>query len=643
MDRDDEGRRRSANDAGSPAVGVALDAARGDPTLAEDARVFLHEQTRLVRLQAEQLIEEGRLMRWSLRLKHAGELMKFAFALAIAVVLTGIVVALGAAVWSAAHDRGLLIEAFSVPPDLAARGLGGEVVASQLLDRLTQMQEQTNSIRPASTYRNNWGDDIKVEIPDTGISIGELNRYLRSWLGHETHISGEIYRTASGIAVTTRAGGAGVTFAGKDSEFAALLQKAAESIYAQTQPYRYAAFLAQESRNDEAMRALENFAISAPPAERAWDYSLLGNLYRFFGRMPEALATLRAAVAADPQNAHAWDNLADQEQVLDRVEDVLAHRRKALSLFDSGSVEFDRNRVAIVRLQDRASVAQALGDFATAAQLDEAIREEPDQQGTQKQALTDEAAEAALAHDVRRADDLLAQVRPIGVNAHLNYEFTAGGIALADERWDALSKAIEPKAAIDSAPAAFRPVLTIIVSRLPAAWHAIASAMRGDMAAARRLIGPTPLDCYSCVRMRGRIDAAARNWAGAAAWFARAAREAPSVPDAFVDWGEMLLAKGDAQGAIYKLSEASRKAPRFADPLELWGEALMREDRSDLALSKFEAANPFAPEWGRLHLKWGEALSFVGRTGDAKAQFAIASSLVLDPADRAQLNTDRMH
>ncbi len=45
-------------------------------------------------------------------------------------------------VWSAATDRGLVVEAFSAPPDLAARGLTGQVVAKQLLDRAAQLQSQ---------------------------------------------------------------------------------------------------------------------------------------------------------------------------------------------------------------------------------------------------------------------------------------------------------------------------------------------------------------------------------------------------------------------------------------------------------------------------------------------------------------------
>jgi hypothetical protein len=46
-------------------------------------------------------------------------------------------------VWEAAHSTGLIVEPFTVPPDLAAKGLSGESVAGQILDKLTQMQDVT--------------------------------------------------------------------------------------------------------------------------------------------------------------------------------------------------------------------------------------------------------------------------------------------------------------------------------------------------------------------------------------------------------------------------------------------------------------------------------------------------------------------
>jgi hypothetical protein len=77
---------------------------------------------------------------------------------------------------NAMEAHGVVIDVFQVPPDLAQRGLTGEVIAKQVLDRLTEMAAATsaNSARPANSYSSDWGRDLKVEIPETGVSFGEL-------------------------------------------------------------------------------------------------------------------------------------------------------------------------------------------------------------------------------------------------------------------------------------------------------------------------------------------------------------------------------------------------------------------------------------------------------------------------------------
>src|SRR5215472_8997334 len=187
------------------ALGLALGAASR-----EKADAFLEEQTASVRMQREagvaekqarildlqiqDLEREDVVRHWSLRVRHISDVMKLAFELAVAFIVLAIAFGIGAALWSAAHDDSLVIEAFSVPPDMAARGLTGQAIAAQLQDKLLAMQAATDSGRPAESYSNSWGSDIKVEIPNTGISISEFYRYLATWLGKQTHIRGESRR-----------------------------------------------------------------------------------------------------------------------------------------------------------------------------------------------------------------------------------------------------------------------------------------------------------------------------------------------------------------------------------------------------------------------------------------------------------------
>jgi tetratricopeptide (TPR) repeat protein len=168
-------------------------------------------------------------------------------------------------------------------------------------------------------------------------------------------------------------------------------------------------------------------------------------------------------------------------------------------------------------------------------------------------------------------------------------------------------------------------------------WLAYAWVQTSRLQAAEALIAKTPLDCTLCLEMRGRIDEAKGDMAGAAYWFDRAARDAPVIPFSETDWGVMLLRAHDFGGAVAKFQIANRKSPHYADALELWGEALIRENRSDLALAKFSEAAKYAPSWGRLHLKWGESLSWSGDKSDALKQFATAASLDLSPSEKFEL------
>ncbi|MGH2929496.1 MAG: hypothetical protein ACRDL8_14940, partial [Solirubrobacteraceae bacterium] len=222
--------------------------ARPDPVLDD----FLGRQSRLTDIQTEHLHEQRELMLSRLRLGRWKDRVTLALQAMTALVGLALAAAVAVMAWQAHEDRGLSIAPFSVPPDLAARGLTGQVVASRILDRLSQLQAETVSGRPASSYANDWGDAIKVEIPDTGVSIGELNRYLREWLGSETRVTGEIVRSGAGMQVTARAGDlAGRTLEGPEPNLDGLIAQAAEAVYAQTQPYRYAVYLASHGRQAE--------------------------------------------------------------------------------------------------------------------------------------------------------------------------------------------------------------------------------------------------------------------------------------------------------------------------------------------------------------------------------------------------------
>ncbi len=602
------------------------------------ADAFLAEQTELTRLQIEREHKEERLRNWSQFVDYTSAVLKLAFEFVVALIVIVIGVAVVAALWNAAHDKGLVIEAFSVPPDLANRGLTGEVVAGKVLDRLSSLQAQTSSNRAASSYVNNWGSDIKVQIPETGVSIGELYRYLAQWLGHETHISGEIYRDGADLAVTARVGGQpATTIRGSDAELNKLIQQSAEAVYRATQPYRYAVYLDNHGRGAEATAIYKALLTGDSRDDRAWAYIGLASQFSATGKFDRADALLRKALAIKPDILLIYYNLANNEGNLQHDEPQLVYSAKIVELAEHGArdASMDDADTAMVILQSRSALAQGYGDYMASLRFIRQTEALPDDGTRRDNALQNEMSTCGAVHDRACSQGVLESFAPTAAPfAQLSRSTSQQEADLFFGDWNdvvAVSRANVPMLAT-------LPFSQVFLYRGEYPILATAYAELGDFATAQRLIDRTPADCVICLRAHGRIAALGHRWGAAEYWFARAAQAAPSTPFAFGDWGEILLWKGDLEGAIAKFAIAHANGPHFADPLEMWGEALVRLNRSDLALAKFAAGAPYAPNWGRLHLKWGEALLWSGDGAGAARQFATAASLFLMPAERAELS-----
>jgi tetratricopeptide (TPR) repeat protein len=630
---------RTTEKAGAGADAMALGAAGR-----AKADAYLDEHTRLARLQSQNLIELNAFELSHLRWRRFNDQMKGAMQIMLVLVGALLVFAVAAAVWSAAHDDGVAIEAFNVPPDMQQRGLTGSVISSLLLDRLTALQAQIDSARAPSSYADK-GDDIKVLIPDTGISISDAYRYLVGWLGHQTHISGDVYRNDKGLVLVVRVSGhPGAAFEGGESTLNALTERAAESVYRQTQPFRYGVHLLNNGRYAEADTVLGDLAMNGAASEKPWAYAIWMYTALNRGDLPTAIARAHIAAALDPDNLLAQMNAAQVGAYAGDDERALryAGAAKAASAAGGGNQIRQAARIAMEH-QANATVAEETGDFPAAlAQYDTQLAE-PDFNGSRWTATYLKAADLAKSHDASASrhalggytDAALFALSDVGAGwnqTNLDFPQFQRFAALGD--WASAREDMEKTVATPAAQAIEE---RIVLRRLTLPWLALAQAKVGDSKAAWTEIGTTPLDCYLCLRVRGQIAATQKDWKSADYWFARAAAFAPSIPFAYGEWGAMLMAKGDLDGAVAKFETAHEKGPRFADPLEVWAEVLMAQNRSDLALARFVEANKYAPNWGRLHLKWGEALLWSGDTQDALKQFAVAAGLDLSAAGRSEL------
>jgi tetratricopeptide (TPR) repeat protein len=644
---------------GRPPSGAAVWSALGASSAAKadaflDEQIILtKEQAALTRLQAEDLRREDRLRHWSLRVHHVSDVLKLAFELALAAIFTTVVLIIAGAVWSAAHEDGLVIEAFSVPPDLAAQGLTGQAVAAKLQDKLSAMQAATGSARPAESYSNNWGNDIKVEIPDTGVSIGEVYRYLVDRFGHQTHITGEIYRTKDGVAITARSGGdPGTTVSGAEADIDALMQQAAEKIYERTQPYRYAVYAVEmQSANggrEKSRAILEGLVESGPLNERVWGHAGLATLADTVDPRL-AMTEEQKSLALDPSFVLAWNNIANDDAVFGHDEKAVADLKATIALLETGKGEINERASRILLPYDKATLEDVLDDFGASLHDGEVVQALPDfytsVEGMRQQSIVT-LAQLHRTGEMRRAWRDLPPVNGEGIvggqlgtiagrlGAKLVADYWSGDWSAVVAEYPATERTIRQFTTIPGYSTLYEDI-TLKGQVWPYAARALAET--GDLKGAHALIDRTPLDCYGCLRNRADIAAAEKNWAAADTWFARAVAAGPSIPMAYYDWGRVLLMKGDTAGAIAKFQLAADKGPHFADPLELWGEALMAQNRSDLAAAKFADAEKYAPNWGRLHLKWGEALWWSGKKDEARKQFAVAAALDLTPSEKSEL------
>ena len=586
------------------------------------------------------LVEQRRLVRWDIADRGSGVLLKILSAVAGLVIAA----ALGLMAWQASRADGLVVEAFSMPPDFAARGLTGQVVASQLLDQFGALQAATDSIRPTQRSANGWDQHARVEIPRTGVSIDELQRFLRQWLGHERHINGEVVRASAGLQLTVRLDGVADTVAGTEIDISPLLLAGAERLYDRIDPTRYAVLLIRRGQWAEAEARLRRLTQVGPIDERAYAYVALG------------------LVTPDHAQAIAYDEQADRLSQFSAGAGIANAAARALALGHNEQADvFSRRAVSIgmdasqtpsahlLWRQAQTTLALAHGDPTSAfADWLDGPNLRPANAG---RAPVMRAQILTAMHEPGRAQQTLGAAAEDGPLTRGRIRAPNGGgvstaaSGIARERGDwleALRQVALARAAVAELPPAARaPGIGVgaLDSTELAPRMAEALAELGRLPEARALIATTPLDCYLCLRIRGRVAALAGQPREADRWYAEAARQAPSLPQADLEWGDALLARGDAAGAIARFAAAHRVGPRFADPLERWGEALLAMGATKDAASKFTQAETFAPHWGRLRLKQGEALARRGDIRAAGVEWRAAAAMDLTVPDRARLQS----
>ena len=234
------------------ASAVAAKLAGTDPEVARKTVEFLGKQSQLLETQNEHLKEEHAARLHFLQgqarevdIRRFGLRLRVGFQLFLVLIATGIGAGAVLMVRDAVTSREVVVEPFRIPSTLAALGIDGAIVASGLLDELGRLQDATRSNSAARGLTGAWSGNIKFDVPETGISLGEISRLLRERFGHDVRIDGDLVGTPAGrLLLTVRGNGVPPkTFEGSAADLRKLTVAAAEYVYSKSQPARWASYL----------------------------------------------------------------------------------------------------------------------------------------------------------------------------------------------------------------------------------------------------------------------------------------------------------------------------------------------------------------------------------------------------------------
>ena len=573
------------------AAALAAEASRNNPELAQAASAYFRKQSHLVEIQTEHLHEQRIVNLQLLKLRRLGERLRVG--LQVFFVLAATAIGLGAVLMlrDAITSRRVVIEPFHAPPGLATRGLDGTVIASGLLDQLSRLQDATRSSSAARGLTGAWSATIKLDVPDTGISVGELSRLLKERFGHDVHIDGDLVETAAGgLELTVRGNGVPPrAFTASGADLAKLTVEAAEYVYSMSQPVRWATFLNNSGRYAECI----DFCRTAIPSANPDDRSLLLTRWAVAndssgGSTRESLALLQTAIRLQPSDWIARANITndlmiveDEEGAWRTGEDMRAaaggRPGKAPDIYYQNWDYLTWNLPAWLeetRADAEANAGMGTGQSSAGPTIADIYGRLHDP----------EAAELSLKTTKEAVGDLTIDAMTHFVRGRLAGE--AGDVKAAASEMEAFGTEYANPAESTNNPGYN-------------CWIAPAEEAAGHPDKADQVLrtGGSFVDCY---RFRADILDGRGDWSGAQKAYADAVALAPDLPAAYYSWGVALARHGDLAGAEVKLAEANNRGPHWADPLKVWADLLAKEGKTRDALAQYDQALKNAPNWKAL-------------------------------------------
>jgi tetratricopeptide (TPR) repeat protein len=580
------------------AAAVAAKLAGSDPEVARDTSAFLRDQSHLLKLQAKYLEDEHTARLHYLRgqarevdIRRFGLRLRIGFQSLIALIVAAIGVGVAIMIHDAVTSRRVVVDPFDISTNIAAQVPSGKIIAAGLLDELSRLQDATRSQIERRDLSNAWASEVKLEVPQTGISLGEISRLLRERFGDDVHIDGDLIATpTAGLALTVRGNGVPPkTFSAPAMELERLTVQAAEYVYSKSQPARWAYYLQDAGRNEEAIAFCRAAVGSASKDDRPYLLNVWANtINNSGGSTREALALYRAAVKLKPDYWAGYNNVMNQLWLLGDEEGAWRageEMRQVAGGRPGRAAELFYENWDTLTWNLRAWLDSQVADANANAGVGSAVTTVgPSIADVQARLHDPEAAELELKTTKGDPHDPSIAAMSHFVRGRLAAE--AGDTARAAAELEAFGAAYADPAVSTQYPGYN-------------CWIAPAEEAAGhpDKADAVLKSAGTFVDCY---RFRADILDGRGDWSGAQRAYAGAVALARDLPAAYYSWGLALLRHQDLSGAAAQFRDANRRGPHWADPLKAWGDVLVKQGKSKEALAKYDEALKYAPNWKQL-------------------------------------------
>jgi hypothetical protein len=226
------------------AMAIAIDQARHDPELSRKVGDYVEKQSRLVDLQVRHFDEERRLAIAAAKRKRYLDRLRIAGATVVTALGVGVLVAFIGMVWDAEHDSSVVMDAVTTPASLSERGLTGAALASDLIGQRDRIRSVVTkySLTSAGEVRKDSGEDIKVAIPETGLSLQQVSRYFHRTLGKQRRMSVDLVSSAPGtlsLSVHIENSVDEIRVTGPESDLDHLIREAGERTFRVLDPINF--------------------------------------------------------------------------------------------------------------------------------------------------------------------------------------------------------------------------------------------------------------------------------------------------------------------------------------------------------------------------------------------------------------------